>query len=416
MLSASEILASVRSLYADELKPFGRVLLKRLRERAAARQARAQQLPEHSVDPDSMPRVNPRHLQKLCETCRQLQVAREDGREYSVTLVGQPCSFLDVCSPVDPYPHRFWETFATYLDSVSPDEGRLPGGRYACARLLRSRHLPFLQGYSLGRVCHVVQLAISARRLLGYREGCLVPYLHSEGWVKEQCAVAQAPMGLESFPVVSWDEARTLLRVLLSSHRQAEPGGIMISNLKRLFRLDFQRELSQTALGHVRLLDLLSDPGLSDICTLHAQHNGQVLVQGITTSTQWCSAVPAGVWVPLGSLPMMAVTTMPEHVGVPVLPEVPHECDEIRTLKSYCTESTAEEPLDSDLSSDNEGLGSSSSFQEDTDDGEDKDGRWAINVKNTFIDVLVKDPSFPLSCTKHRRRSVPAHMGARARH
>merc|ERR1712045_344004 len=109
---------------------------------------------------------------------------------------------------------------------------------YACARVLAARQISIFQGRSLGQICHIVQLAISQRRLLGYRDGCLCPYKHSESWVKEQCAFAQAPTGQESCPAVSWEDAPALLRQLLKSHRQAEPGGISISNLKRLFRLD----------------------------------------------------------------------------------------------------------------------------------------------------------------------------------
>ena len=55
------------------------VLLKRLHERAAAAVALVQGLTIEAVDP-------------------------EDDRELSVTLVGRPCNFLDVCSPHDPYP------------------------------------------------------------------------------------------------------------------------------------------------------------------------------------------------------------------------------------------------------------------------------------------------------------------------
>jgi len=405
LLSAPEIVAAVRSLYDDSLKVYGRVLLKRLRERAAAKEARRQLLPEDAVDPETMPRVNPRHLQKLCQTCKQLQVVPEDGREYSVTLVGQPDRFIDVCSSIDLYPDHLWAALSAYLDFVGADEMALPGGRYACARVLVSRGLALFKGYSLGQICHIVQLAISQRRLLGYRDGCLCPYKYSEGWVKEQCAVAQAPTGQESCPVVSWEEARVLLRQLLSSHRQSENGGISISNLKRLFRLDFQRELSQTVLGHIRLLDLLNDPHLQDICTLHAQPNGQVLVQGIEASpAAWFSVTPHGVWehwVPLVSVPGMTFAPVPEQTFAPL----PRE-DKMSMVASVCSESTAGDIAEFDLSSDMDGSDFSSSLRQESDD-EDNGRPWAVNVKNTFIDVCS-----PSASSRHRRRSVPALMGA----
>merc|ERR1711920_611664 len=112
---------------------------------------------------------------------------------YSVTLVNQPGSFVDACSPADTYPEELWSALSSYLDGMSFDEMSIPGGRYVCARVLMGRQLPFLRGQSLGQICHMVQIAISQRRLLGYREGCLVPYRHSEAWVTEQCALAQSP-------------------------------------------------------------------------------------------------------------------------------------------------------------------------------------------------------------------------------
>jgi len=282
-LSAPEVLASVRSLYADELKPFGRVLLKRLRERAAAAVALAQGLAIEAVDPETMPRIDPKRLRRMCQTCPQLRVDPEDGREFSVTLVGRPCNFLDVCSPHDPYPPEMWLDAATYFQNLSDEEMHLPGGRYACARVLVGRGLPFLAGCSLGQVCHIVQLAISQKRILGYLEGQLVPYWHSEEWVKEQYAFHQQPIcsrkGTNSLPLASWEEARERLLQLLDSESNPEPGVVTLSNVKRLFRSRFQLELSETVLGHSRLFDLLHDVRFRDVCTVQAHGNGQLLVK-----------------------------------------------------------------------------------------------------------------------------------------
>merc|ERR1719210_2372464 len=284
-LSSPEVLASVRSLYADELKPFGRVLLKRLRERAAAAVALAQGLIAEAVDPETMPRIDPKRLRRMCQTCPQLRVDPEDGREFSVTLVGRPCNFLDVCSPHDPYPPELWIQAATYFQNLSDEEMYLPGGRYACARVLVRRGLPFLAGCSLGQVCHIVQLAISQKRILGYLEGQLVPYWHSEEWVKEQYAFHQQPIcsrkGSNSLPVATWEEARTRLLQLLDSESNPEPGVVTLSNVKRLFRSRFQLELSETVLGHSRLFDLLHDVRFRDVCTVQAHGNGQLLVKRV---------------------------------------------------------------------------------------------------------------------------------------
>lgn len=282
-LCAPEVLASVRSLYADELKPFGRVLLKRLRERAAAAVAVAQGLSVEAVDPETMPRIDPKRLRRMCQTCPQLRVDPEDGREFSVTLVGRPCNFLDVCSPHDPYSPDMWLDAATYFQSLTEEDMYLPGGRYACARVLVGRGLAFLAGCSLGQVCHIVQLAISQKRVLGYLEGQLVPYWHSEEWVKEQYAFHQQPIcsrkGTNSLPLATWEDARERLLQLLDSESNPEPGVVTLSNVKRLFRSRFQLELSETVLGHSRLFDLLHDLRFRDVCTVQAHGNGQLLVK-----------------------------------------------------------------------------------------------------------------------------------------
>lgn len=419
-LTKPEILSAVRSLYAQNLKPFGRVLLKRLRERAAARLAEGHGVPANVVDPDTMPRLNPKILRKMCEAFKQLIVTPEDGREFTVKLAGQPDTFLDACSPEDSYPEGFWVAFASYLETVKWDDMWLPGGRYACARELASRQLSFLQCFSLGQVCQIVQIATSQRRLLGYKDGWLVPYEQSEGWVKEQCACAQASTGQEVYPVVSWQEAPAFLQSLLTSHHQAESGGIKVSNLKRLFRLHYQRELSETVLGHVRLLDLLNDPRLTSVCTLEPQRNSQTMVRAVSPApTQLlCPVVPPGMWtLPVQTIAVPVMTFAPplEVHGVPEQLTSPGSSP--RSLYSgddcgspiFSGASTAEGSLDSAAASDSD----ETEVLEHDDHDELDEGitHWAVGVKNTFIDVDMKDVRQSSPSSKQRRRSVPAHIG-----
>jgi len=284
-LGFPEVLASVRSLYADELKPYGRVVMKRIRERAAASAAAAQGLPLEAVDPDSMPRIDPKRLRRICHSSpTQLRVDPEEANEFSAILVGCPCTFLDVCSPVDPYSPQMWAEATAYFASLSGEEMRLPGGRYACARVLLGRGLPFLSGFSLGKVCHVVQLAIAQKQLLGYLDGRLVPRQHSEEWVKEQHAFHQQPLISKKrvdLPVASWAEARNGLSEILDTECNPDPGVVTLSNVKRLFRSRFQLDLSETALGYSRLFDLLRDPCFHDVCTVQSHKNGQLLVERV---------------------------------------------------------------------------------------------------------------------------------------
>jgi hypothetical protein len=297
-----EVTAAIRSLYADELKPLGRVILKRLREHAAAAQASSLGLSAEEVDPEEAPRIDPKQLRRLCESCQLLHVEPEEGKEYCALLKSEVFHFVDVCSPHDPYPVDLWTAFQDYLRSLCTEEEMvLPCGRYTCARTLMSRQLPFFTGCSLGQVCHIVQLAISHRRLLGYREGQLVPFLASEEWEKEQCAFQQQPFpskkstGSGALPVASWDETRACLWQLLSEATGLE---LALSNVKRLFRSNFGLELSETTLGYARLFDLLQDPRIQDVCTLHPQSRGQILVRRVTV------AVP-GPQRSLGGMPFV---------------------------------------------------------------------------------------------------------------
>lgn len=288
-LTMPKVLAAVQSVYADELKPLGRVLLKRLREQAASAAAAALGLAEDAVDPENMPKIDPKRLRRICQDCPQLQVHPEDGREFFVTLLGRSFNFPDACSAHDPYPTELWLDAVAYFENVSKDNMYLPGGRYACARELAKRQLPFLAGASLGQICHIVQLAISQKRILGYLGGQLgsqlVPYHHSDEWVKEQHAYHQQPIspkkGLSDLPVATWEDARTCMSELLYFESNPEPGVVTLSNVKRLFRSRFQLELSETVLGYSRLFDLLHDVHFSDVCVLQAHKNGQLLVKRV---------------------------------------------------------------------------------------------------------------------------------------
>merc|ERR1719277_647942 len=97
----------------------------------------------------------------------------------------------------------------------------------------------------------------------------------------------------------------------------------------------------------------------------------------------------------------MTFIPMPEQTFA----SFPSQTDKMSMVASACSESTTGDLVDSDLSSDSEGFGSSSSVPQDTDDEESDE--WDINVKNTFIDIRC-----PCDSSKHRRRSVPASMHA----
>mmetsp|Transcript_133359 Transcript_133359/g.345128 ORF Transcript_133359/g.345128 Transcript_133359/m.345128 type:complete len:571 (+) Transcript_133359:79-1791(+) len=281
----AQVLEAAKSLYADELRPFGRILLKRIRERVVASKAEFEgSSPAFVPDLDSVPLIDPKYLRSVCETCPHIHVEPAEGREYSVTLIGEEGVFVDPCSPLDPYPPKLWKEAAEYFGGLHEEDGRLPSGRYACAQVLLSRDLPFLRGKSLGEVCHIVQLAISQKKIVGYADGHLVPYDRSEECTKERCALRQQPVGSAAgaaLPFASWEDLRTGLREILDTSSNPAPGMVTLSNVKRLFRSQLQLELCETVLGHSRVWELLQDPRLRDVCEIQGLGNGQAVVQRI---------------------------------------------------------------------------------------------------------------------------------------
>jgi hypothetical protein len=270
------VIAAVKSLYVDKVQPMGRVLLKRVGERAAFAVAKAAGCGQAgTINHNFVPCIDPKHLRKVCEKCEQLIVENIENGEYYALLQGRPPVFIDACSDQDPYPPRLWQDLSLFFSKLEGDEIFLPSGRFACAQALAMRGLSCLAGRSLGELCHIVQLAITHKKILGYRDGDMVPYWHSELMEKEHCAYSQQPIAamkgnVASAPIATWEQVRTCLRTILAGQ---SCGSVPLPNVKRLFRSKFGLELSETSLGHSRLFELLRDPRLLDVCSCHLQDN-----------------------------------------------------------------------------------------------------------------------------------------------
>jgi len=263
----SQVLAAVWSLCQDCLRPYGRLLRKRLAER--------------TMSSDGIPNIDVdiQRLKTTCLSCTDLDVTNEQGGDWSVLPVNlhPKCraTLVDVYSSSDPYPEEFWRAATEYFEGLVEHNMRLPGGRYSCAQALVARKLNFLAGRSLGQVCHIVQLAISRRKILGYLNGAVVPHGRSQSMVKERCAQMQRPCegsGTGGRKVADWPAVRKCLSQIMRSIVRAN-GSMPLSNVKRLFRSRFQLLLSETALGHAKLSELLQDPRLSDICSVRLKGN-----------------------------------------------------------------------------------------------------------------------------------------------
>merc|ERR1719296_369238 len=107
----------------------------------------------------------------------------------------------------------------------------------------------------------------------------VVPYQRSLSRVKEQSAKSGLPCAntarrSKAVPLATWDMMRPCLQQLLSTAGQPMP----LSNLKRLFRAQFNVELSETALGHAKLSECLQDPRVRDLCDVRLQGQGYTIV------------------------------------------------------------------------------------------------------------------------------------------
>merc|ERR1719235_2926418 len=126
-----------------------------------------------------------------------------------------------------------------YISSLqTPEEYRLPSSRYACAFELRARNLPFFTDLSLGSLCHIVQLAISHKKILGHRDGALVPYNMSKCFEKKQRAdlgmAEKSPANAEAsnLPFADWAAVRTCMMEIMHLAQHSDQGCEPLANIK----------------------------------------------------------------------------------------------------------------------------------------------------------------------------------------
>lgn len=267
-----EVSYAVDSLYADRVKPHGRILRKRIAEQAV-------RLGLGDVE------VSEVALRQACEGCSWLSVVDEAAGEWVCFVKDRAPIFVDATDPQDWYPQDLWLKFGGYLDNLAAAadnaQAKLPGGRYACAQELQGRQLPFFQDRSLGEICHIVQLGISQKRLLGYMDGGLVPYQLSATKKKHESATLQrAVQPRAKWPVASIEEAVQIMLLEMQKARLENPHEptIALSNIKRIFRGGYKKELSETALGYDKLSTLFqANERFRSICSVELRESGYVV-------------------------------------------------------------------------------------------------------------------------------------------
>eukprot|EP00746_Dinoflagellata_sp_MGD_P124502 gnl/MRDRNA2_/MRDRNA2_59106_c0_seq1.p1 gnl/MRDRNA2_/MRDRNA2_59106_c0~~gnl/MRDRNA2_/MRDRNA2_59106_c0_seq1.p1 ORF type:complete len:718 (-),score=126.31 gnl/MRDRNA2_/MRDRNA2_59106_c0_seq1:277-2352(-) len=278
VMSSDDLVCAAASLYDDEIQPLSRILKRRLVELSGDATLRAA-----DIDLGAL-RV------AVSAAAPRLTAQQVEGGDWEAVLSHRPPSFVDVHSPCDRYGEEMWQAFIAYISTMhSPSEYHLPSSRYACAFELRARNLPFFAGLSLGSLCHIVQLAISQKKILGHRDGSLVPYTMSKCFEKEKHAVLGVAQVVSpnseaaNLPFADWAAVRACLMEIMSLARHSEHGCEPLANIKRLFRSRYHLELSETLLGYTKLSEVLQDPQVSDLCILQMRNSG-------------CSVVPTPLW------------------------------------------------------------------------------------------------------------------------
>jgi hypothetical protein len=204
-----------------------------------------------------------------------------------VSLEAEPLGFRGFVDPMnvarDPYPACMWVDFERYLTMILHSGNRrtftFSKGRHGCATELQRRALPFFQRLVLGELCHIVQLALSTRNLLGYTKAKeIVPWCLSDTGKKARNARDCRPT------VVTKDKSQigfitdwsTLTQVLFMVFTAPEASAMPLSMLKdRVRQAGF--ELSETAFGFTKLADLLRDTRLQEICQV-VSSGGQLTI------------------------------------------------------------------------------------------------------------------------------------------
>jgi len=246
------LISTLESLYQDRIKPMANYIKGRLKERSVPDVIVKTFEDLFSQHPDLFEVQNP-----------------HQGEETTIFFHKPPAWFkgwVDIDSSDDPYDEIMWTELAKFLDG----EHTFAGGRYGMARELMQRNLKFLEDYSLGEVCHIVQLAIQHRRLIVYHRKMLKPIQTvlcqlSPG---EGGAVDIAAEGEE---IKDMDDLTLVLFRMLMHH----PTGIRLCRMKQMIKHEFSRKLSEMAFQCTKLIELFNQEPLSETFILDTENDGK---------------------------------------------------------------------------------------------------------------------------------------------
>lgn len=300
-ITAAQLLRALETLYQDRLRPLDSHVLRRLDELTCKRGTPARSVPEDGLSPihtrGSRSAVRLYELRSLARTIPSIELLPlpGDAQRYWLCLIGITEDFVDESSADDHYPEELWQELHCYVseqNALGAGERRfsmaIAKSRYDCARELRDK-VPYLaaHGYKLGDVCHIVQLAVTSRCILGYREGWLLPYAASVDYEKQcearQCrgkasqlevaeTAGRAPFSGDSCGSSSgasvrssgsdelWQQLRVCLLRILDFERWSH--GLPLSAAKATLLERCGYELRETALGYTKLSRVFKDERL----------------------------------------------------------------------------------------------------------------------------------------------------------
>eukprot|EP00916_Digyalum_oweni_P006949 GHVL01011871.1.p1 GENE.GHVL01011871.1~~GHVL01011871.1.p1 ORF type:complete len:526 (-),score=50.08 GHVL01011871.1:2735-4312(-) len=210
-----------------------------------------------------------------------------DAGELVVLLKDPPVGwngFVAPEDPHDPYHEGRWAQFEQFMQRFVINSGAtgIPGGRYRMAKLLQAANLDFVDGMSLGEICHMLQLAISKRKILLYEKKHIKP---AQSSLKHQSANLAVPLRPKRH-TCKMLTSLTDVRIALSSLLRRHPEGVLLSNLLQLLEEDLGMELQYTVFRHVKLSEFLSIEEFSDI--LQVQFNRDCDKAHYVIPTQAC--------------------------------------------------------------------------------------------------------------------------------
>jgi len=381
--TVEDVVAAIEELYLDELKPVSKLLRRRVFDRINSSRAMAVEVV--NVDMGS--------LKAICGQCSLLSLETVGRGDWCALLVGHPSLFVDSSDPSDPYSATMWASFQAFCEGPQGCALNFMGGRTAATEALRSQNLHFFDEFSLGRLCHIVELALSQRSILGYKNGAIVPYQLSERALKEQNALQQQPCAASQKEVATLEMARACLQQLL---QESPSGSLPLPNVKRLFNARFNLQLSETVFGHSKVSDLLQDSRFEDICTVEF-HNGFTVRRKVATFSVFDHLTK-------DATPFDAAVAVPRSVQF--CQKEPLLTEEAEMLKGH------DEPIflvPSPALANSHQPGTPTPRWCLSPNTWSKDG-YAGVVKNTFIHAKLP-PSTPLLRARRRIQTVPNDMG-----